>query len=124
MSKKQKRRRRRELQAGATNRHHLLFQGRYWSVGRARALRNVFVRSVPILAHRELHERLRDVPLPPADMLSAAWNAYKANSDEIDSYSVVEAAAWLSENIPYEPFRQAMHYQIEYLSTWPRGGTN
>lgn len=125
MSKKKRRRRqRRAMPASATNRHHLLFQGRFWSFGRARALRNVFVRNVPILVHRELHEKLHNIPVPPGDMLSVAWNKYKANKDEIDGYSIVEAAAWLHDNIPYSPFQQAMRYQIEYFAARPRDSTN
>ena len=99
------------------NRHHLLFQGRYWASGRARALRNAFVRYVPTRAHQELHERLRNVPVPPADLLCKAWDEYSANKAVIDTYDVVRAAAWLYANIPDVEFRRAMQYQIDYFAT-------
>lgn len=124
MSKKSRRRRRRPNPSRYENRHHLLFQGRNWARGRARALRIAFARYVPVYAHRELHERLHDVPLPPTELLCKAWDEYKADKEAIDAYDVVRAAAWLYAHIPDVEFRKAMYYQIEYFAEYKRECVN
>ena len=99
------------------DRHHICFQKRYWNKGYAKAICMAFVRYVPVVYHRELHARLKTVPLPPAEMLTEAWKKYEANRAEIDSYDVARAAAWLYVNIPDEAFRKAMQFQIDFFAT-------
>lgn len=115
MSKKKKRRRTPPITA--TNRHHICYQGRYWSRGYAKAIRNAFVRPVPIAWHNELHSRLNTVPVPDGALLKAAWLKYQENSAEIDSYGVARAAAWLYVNIPDPEFRKAMQFQVDFFAT-------
>lgn len=98
------------------DRHHICFQRRYWDRGYARAIRNAFVRYVPVVYHRELHAILNNIPVPPADLLREAWVKYMSNADEIDSYNAARAAAWLYANIPDVEFRKAMQRQIDYLA--------
>lgn len=106
----------------ATNRHHLCFQKRHWQKGYARAICTAFVRYVPVEYHRELHERLRSVPVPPAWMLRDAWQAYRRDKYTIDTYDVCRAAAWLYVNIPDAEFRKAMQFQIDFFTTRMQGG--
>lgn len=116
MSKKKKRCRR-NPSVHTKDRHHLCFQGRYWDCGYAKAIRNAFIRPVPIVWHRELHSKLNTVPVPNNALLKEAWAKYQANRDEIDSYGVVRAAAWLYVNIPDEEFRKAMQFQVDFFAT-------
>lgn len=99
------------------DRHHICFQKRYWNKGYAKAICMSFVRYVPVVYHRELHSKLKSVPLPPNEMLAEAWKLYEANKAEIDSYNVARAAAWLYVNIPDEEFRKAMQIQIDFFAT-------
>lgn len=99
------------------DRHHICFQKRNWSNGYARAICMAFVRYVPVVYHRELHARLKDVPVPDGALLKAAWEKYQANQVEINSYDVARAAAWLYVNIPDEGFRKAMQYQVDFFAT-------
>lgn len=99
------------------DRHHICFQKRNWSRGYAKAICMAFVRYVPVVYHRELHARLRTVPVPDNALLKAAWDKYQANRIEIDSYDVARAAAWLYVNIPDEQFRKAMQFQVDFFAT-------
>lgn len=118
--KKGKKKRRRAIPApplNAKDRHHLAYQGRHWKSGYAKLIRDSFVRAIPIAYHRELHDRLHDVPLPDGALLRAAWDKYWPNRDEIDMYPPSRAAAWLYVNIPDDGFRKAMQYQIDFFTT-------
>lgn len=113
MSKK--RRRRRSPPITACDRHHILFQKRYYSKGYAKALCQAFVRPVPVIYHRELHAILKTVPVPSGDLCKKAWVEYQRNKDEIDSYGVCRAVAWLYVNIPDSDFRMAMQKQLDFF---------
>lgn len=76
-----------------------------------------FVRYVPVVYHRELHARLKTVPVPDSALLKAAWGKYQANKIEIDSYDAARAAAWLCVNIPDQDFRRAMQFQVDFFAT-------
>lgn len=115
MSKKKKKRAR-IPPVTVSDRHHICFQKRYWNKGYAKAICMAFVRYVPVVYHRELHAKLRTVPVPPQDLLRDAWKEYERNKDEIDSYDVCRAAAWLYVHIPDPDFRQAIQYQIGYFT--------
>lgn len=116
MSKKKKKRSR--IPPVATrDRHHICFQKRYWNKGYAKAICMAFVRYVPVVYHRELHLKLKTVPVPDAALLKAAWEKYQKNQAEIDSYDTARAAAWLYVNIPDEAFRKAMQFQIDFFAT-------
>lgn len=99
------------------DRHHLCFQKRHWNKGCARAICMAFVRYVPVVYHRELHARLKTVPVPDSALLKAAWDKYQANKIEIDSYDAARAAAWLYVNIPDPDFRRAMQFQVDFFAT-------
>jgi hypothetical protein len=116
MSKK-KRRRRRTPPLTAKDRHHILYQARYWNNGYAKALRNAFVRPVPVLWHRELHQLLTNVPMPDGSLIRQAWVEYQAEKDVIDSMGVCQAIAWLYVHIPDVEFRRAMQFQIDFFAT-------
>ena len=115
MSKKRKKRRG-TPPLNAKDRHHICFQGRYWDRGYAKAIRNAFVRPVPVVYHRELHSLLNTVPVPDGALLHEAWIEYQKNADEIDAYDVARAAAWLYVHIPDPEFRKAMQFQIDFFS--------
>ena len=77
------------------------------------------VRYVPVVYHRELHAKLKTVPVPPAEMLRDAWLAYERDKDTIDGYDVCRAASWLYVHIPDAEFRKAMQYQIDFFTSQP-----
>lgn len=117
MSKKYKRRCRRTPSLSIKNRHHICYQGRYWRCGYAKAIRNAFIRPVPIVWHRELHSRLNTVPVPNSSLLRQAWLEYKKNAEIIDSMGVCQAIAWLYVHIPDVEFRKAMQYQLDFFAS-------
>lgn len=100
-----------------TDTHHLLFIHRSWDRGYARALRDAFTRRIPVTIHRELHSKLKYVPVPDGNLCRLAWEEYCRNRDEIDSYDVARAAAWLYVHIPDVAFRKAMQVQIDFFAT-------
>lgn len=115
MAKKKKRKQRRTPYTGQ-NRHHLLFQARHWNVGRAKILRNAFVRMLDVRIHDELHNRvLHDVPQPSAEAITSVFNAFLANEQEINQLGIVEAAEWLQNACDEEPFHSAMERQAHFL---------
>ena len=114
MSKKKQRR---IPSRSVCDRHHICFQKQYWNKGYAKSICMAFVRYVPVVYHRELHHLLSTVPLPPAAMLKSAWLAYKNDKDNIDSYDVCRAIAWLYVHIPDPEFRKAMQYQLDFFTT-------
>lgn len=115
MSKKN-RKRRRSLPLSACDRHHICFIKAKWSKGYAKAICQAFVRTVPVVYHRELHSLLHNVPIPDGELLRKAWMEYQRNKDEIDSYDVARAAAWLYVHIPDSEFRKAMQFEIDFFS--------
>ena len=114
MSKKKRRCR---TPLSAKDRHHICYQGRYWSCGYAKAIRNAFIRPVPIVWHRELHSRLSTVPVPDGALLKQAWLEYQENAEIIDTMGVCQAIAWLYAHIPDAEFRKAMQYQLDFFSS-------
>lgn len=106
-----------------TDRHHILYQRRFWDKGYARVLRNAFVREVPVSVHRELHTHvLKDVPVPNGCLCKVAWEEYSRNKSKIDGYDVTRACAWLYVHIPDVEFRRAMQTQIDFFATRIKGG--
>lgn len=104
------------------DRHHICFQKKDWGAGYAKAICMAFVRYVPVVYHRELHQKLKTVPVPPGNMLKEAWELYLADKDNIDGYDVTRAAAWLYVHIPDVEFRKAMQFQIDFFTTRPYKG--
>lgn len=122
MAKKKRRKTRRKQRSRIPpitrcDRHHICFTKSQWNKGYAKAICMAFVRYVPVVYHRELHTKLKTVPVPDASLLKKAWLKYEANKPEIDSYDVARAAAWLYVNIPDEAFCRAMQVQIDYFAT-------
>ena len=117
MSKKKRRRCRKTPPLTAKDRHHICYQGRYWGSGYAKAIRNAFVRPVPVVWHRELHSRLSTVPVPDGAMLKKAWLEYQKEADIIDSFGVCQAIAWLYVHIPDIEFRRAMQFQLDFFAS-------
>lgn len=99
------------------DRHHICFpKKREWSIGYARLICMAFVRYVPIEWHRELHARLKSVPMPPPSMLRAAWWEYQEDKRTIDQYDICRTLAWLYVHIPDVEFRKAMQYQLDFFT--------
>lgn len=117
MSKKRKRRCRRTPPLTATDRHHICWTRASWSCSYAKAIRNAFVRPVPVVWHRELHSRLSTVPVPNGSLLKQAWLEYQKNAEIIDSMGVCQAIAWLYVHIPDVEFRKAMQYQLDFFAS-------
>lgn len=113
MSKK----RRKTVSQNKYDRHHICFQKRYWNKGYAKAICQSFVRQIPVVYHRELHQVLHNVALPPPSMLHEAWNEYQRNKAEIDAYDITRAIAWLYVHIPDPAFRKAMQFQLDFFVT-------
>lgn len=97
--------------------HHICFQKKHWRRGYARAIRMAFAREVPVAYHRQLHQEIKGVPVPPADMLRRAWVEYEKDKEAIDAYDVCIAAAWLYAHIPDEGFRKGVQHQIDFFAT-------
>lgn len=116
MSKK-KRRCRKTPPLTAKDCHHIAYQGRYWNCGYAKAIRNAFIRPIPIVWHRELHSKLSTVPVPDGALLKQAWIEYQENAEIIDSMGVCQAIAWLYVHIPDVEFRKAMQYQLDFFAS-------
>lgn len=117
MSKKKKRQRRHNNPPTyAKDRHHICFQGRHWKTGYAKLLREAFVRPIPIVYHRELHNILHDVPLPDGALLKEAWAKYQREKEAIDNYGICRAIAWLYVNVPDTNFRKAMQFQLDFFT--------
>ena len=117
MSKKKRRRCRRTPPLTAKDRHHICWTRASWDRGYARAIRNAFVRPVPVVWHRELHFRLSTVPVPDGALLKKAWIEYQKEADIIDSMGVCQAIAWLYVHIPDVEFRRAMQYQLDFFAS-------
>lgn len=117
MSKKKRRRCRRTPPLTAKDRHHICWTRVSWNKGYARAIRNAFVRSVPVLWHRELHHLMSYVPVPPGDLLRQAWVDYQREQDVVDSMGVCRAIAWLYVHIPDVEFRRAMQFQLDFFAS-------
>lgn len=118
MSKKKKKKNRVRIPPIATHdRHHICFQKRYWNKGYAKSLCMAFVRYVPVVYHREIHSLIKTIPVPDGALLREAWTEYQRNHDEIDSYGVARAAAWLYVHIPDPDFRRAMQVQIDFFTS-------
>ena len=116
MSKK-KRRCRKTPPLSAKDCHHTCYQGRYWNCGYAKAIRNAFIRPVPIVWHRELHSRLNTVPVPDGALLKQAWLEYQEDAEIIGTMGVCQAIAWLYVHIPDVEFRKAMQYQLDFFAS-------
>lgn len=116
MSKK-KRRCRGTPPLTATDRHHICWTRASWGYGYAKAIRNAFVRPVPVVWHRELHSKLNTVPVPDGSLLKQAWLEYQKNAEIIDSMGVCQAIAWLYVHIPDAEFRKAMQYQLDFFAS-------
>lgn len=100
-----------------TDTHHLLFTHRSWDRGYARALRDSFTRRIPVVDHRKLHSLLKSIPVPDGNLCRLAWEEYCRHREEIDSYDVARAAAWLYVHIPDVEFRKAMQKQVDFFAT-------
>lgn len=117
MSKKRKRRCGRTPPLTARDRHHICWTRASWNCSYAKAIRNAFVRPVPVVWHRELHSRLSTVPVPNGSLLKQAWLEYQKNAEIIDSMGVCQAIAWLYVHIPDVEFRKAMQYQLDFFAS-------
>lgn len=119
-----KRRKRAKARSYATisrvNRHHLLFQARYWDCGMAKELRNVFIYWLPVEIHNELHNHvLHNVPKPPSDALKTLYLAFLDERHMIYQLDILNALKWLEMHCPDDAFKQAMRVQREFLSHKP-----
>lgn len=103
------------------NRHHVLFQARYWNKGMAKELRLYFVYYLPICIHNELHNHIiRNIPKPPPDALKTLYKAFQAQKWELDQLDILDALEWLKKACAYEPFQDAIRKQHDFLAKKPR----
>lgn len=123
MSKKKKKNRARVRKTARVpstivrDRHHLCWIHAKWTGEYAKLICNAFVRLVPIVYHRELHQLIKEVPVPDEKLLKEAWLKYKEEQEKVDSYDAARAAAWLYVNIPDSEFRKAMQFQVDFFAT-------
>lgn len=127
MSKKKRRKNRQRraqrrqctIPTHAVDRHHMVFIGREWDKSHyGKLLRNSFIRTIPIVIHRELHNiYLRNVPVPDEQLLKDAWVKYQEEKEVVDSYDVARALSWLYVNIPDPKFREAIQVQIDFFAS-------
>lgn len=119
MAKKKRKKRkicRKNQQFRGNNRHHLLFQGRYWSKGYAKALREAFVFSIRIDLHNQLHnEVIHDVPRPSGDEIYRLWRIYDEQREYVDNLGIIHACEWLIANTRDEQFKSAIITQYKFF---------
>lgn len=117
--KKRQRRAQHTVSNYAVDRHHMVFIGREWNKSHyGKLLRNSFIRTIPIVIHRELHNvYLHNVPVPDEQLLKDAWFKYQEEKEVVDSYGITRALAWLYTNIPDPKFREAIQVQIDFFAT-------
>lgn len=113
---KNKRRKRAKKSYTGQNRHHLLYQARYWNNGQAKVLRNAFVYMLDVKIHDELHNAvLHNIPKPSSEAVSSIFRAFQAEECEITHLTILEAAEWLQNACDEEPFNTAMRIQADFL---------
>ena len=112
---KKKRKRRRKQYTGK-NRHHLLFQARYWSNGEAKILHDSFVYMLDVKIHDELHNAvIRNIEKPSELALLSVFNAFCEQRQEIERLDIISASEWLQNACSEEPFHSQMIVQTEFL---------
>ncbi len=112
MSKKRK-----KATIAGQNRHHLLFQGRHWNAGMAKALRAAFVYRIDEKVHKELHDHvLNDVPKPPPEALKTLYMAFLEQNREIIQLDIINAIEWLIGHCDDAAFQSAMARQRDFLA--------
>lgn len=115
MAKKKRKKRARKPYTGH-NRHHLLFQARYWSQGKAKILHDSFVYMLDVKIHDELHNAvLHNVPKPSAEGILSVFNAFQAQKQEIMQFDIIEAVEWLQNACDEEPYHSAMATQAKFF---------
>lgn len=98
------------------NRHHLLYQGRFWNKGMAKELRLYFVYYLPIAIHDYIHNYIiSDIPRPPPEAMKTLHTAFKEQKDILDQLDVIGALEWLQNACDYEPFKDAITKQLNFL---------
>ena len=116
MAKNRRRRPREKRPYTGQNRHHLLYQGRHWSNGMARSLRNSFIYLLDVKIHDELHNAiLHDIPKPSPEAMKTLYLAFEAQRQEIDQMDIVQAAEWLTMACDEEPYHSCMAHQAQFL---------
>lgn len=117
MSKKHKRRRKRAKKPYlGKNRHHLLFQSRNWDCGKAKILKKSFVYLLDVKIHDELHNAIiSNIPKPSPEGISAIYEAFLAEKQEIDRLDIIGASEWLTEACDEEPYHATMQLQTLFL---------
>ena len=102
------------------SRHHLLFQGRHWNVGRAKEMRNFFVYKIDQDIHNELHNHVvHDVPRPAPLEMSRLYDQFTVDRWRLEGYDIFEALDWLQHNCDCESFNRAIQKQIDFLKKHP-----
>lgn len=115
MAKKKRKKRTRKPYTGK-NRHHLLFQARYWSKGDAKILHNQFVYLLDVKIHDELHNAvLKNITKPSSDAIRSILNAFYEQRREIERLDIVGASEWLQNACVEEPFHSQMQVQTIFL---------
>lgn len=100
------------------NRHHLLYQGRYWNKGMAKELRLYFVYYLPIAIHDQIHNYIiSDIPRPPPEAMKPLYLAFKEQKDILDQLDVIGALEWLRNACNDEPFKDAITKQLNFLKS-------
>lgn len=114
--RKKKRRCRKRKPYTGKNRHHLLFQARYWNHAEAKILHDAFVYMIDIKVHDELHNAiLNNIPKPSYEGILSIFKAYQAEKEEIMSFDVIQASEWLMLACDEEPYHTAMALQTLFL---------
>lgn len=116
MAKNRRRRPREKRTYTGQNHHHLLYQGRHWSNGMAKSLRNSFIYLLDVKIHDELHNAvLHDIPKPSPEALKLLYLAFLEQRQEIDQMDIVQAAEWLTMACDEEPYHSCMAHQAQFL---------
>ena len=66
--------------------------------------------------HNALHQVVSNIPLPPPQMLRAAWEAYQRDACVVDNYDFIKVCDWLIAQIDDLPFRRAISVQRNFYA--------
>lgn len=118
MAKKFKKKRRKHARKPyrGTNRHHLLFQARFWDTGKTKILHKTFVYQLDIKIHDELHNAIvHNIPKPSPEGILSILNAFQEQKQEIIQFDIISASEWLTDACDEEPFHSRMQLQTLFL---------
>ena len=104
MARRSKRLREKRPTEATTNRHHILYQNRYWKKGIAKKLRNdpIFIVHIDIDVHDRIHREVLTIPVPSCKGLKTLYERLQNERYWLDIMNPLGRIQWLINAIPNE----------------------